>query len=70
MTGSLTGSLGANDSRRLNRSCGFANSLPSSAECAGRAIAMLIVPIQGEPGCERCLQRNLAQKRSDLGQKI
>src|SRR5580704_5674247 len=61
MTG-RAGSFGANVSRLLNRNCGFANSQPSSAPCAERAIAMLIIPIHGEAGCDRCLQRNLAQK--------
>jgi hypothetical protein len=66
----MTGSVGANDSRLLNRNGGFANSQPSSAPCAGRAIAMLIIPVQGEAGCGRCLQRNLAQKRRNPGRKI
>jgi hypothetical protein len=62
MAGSLVAvSLGANVSRLLNRNCGFANSQPS-APCAERAIAMFIIPIHGEAGCDRCLQRNLAQK--------
>ena len=47
-------SLGANVSRLLNRNCGFANSQPS-APCAERAIAMLIIPIHGEAGCETLL---------------
>jgi hypothetical protein len=63
MAGSLmASSLEGNVSRLLNRNCGFANSLPSSKPCAERAIAMLIIPIHGEAGCDRSLQRNLAQK--------
>jgi hypothetical protein len=68
MAGSLRASslvahrLGANVGRLLNRNCGFASTLPSSAPCAERAIAMLIIPIHGEASCDRCLQRNLAQK--------
>jgi hypothetical protein len=57
-------------SKLLNRNRGFANTLPSSAPCAERAIAMLIIPIQGEAGCGRYLQRNLAQKRGHPGRKI
>jgi hypothetical protein len=63
MAGSLMASgLAANAGRLLNHNCGFANSLPSSAPCAERAIAMLIIPVHGEAGCDHCLQRNLAQK--------
>ena len=58
----MAGGFGANASRLLNRNCGFANSQPSSAPCAERAIAMLIIPIHGEAGCDGCLQQNLAQK--------
>ena len=65
MTG-RAGSFGANVSRLLNRNCGFANSQPSSAPCAERAIAMLIIPIHGEAGCDRCLQRNLAQESAAI----
>jgi hypothetical protein len=62
MASSLRASgLAANAGRLLNRNCGFANSQPS-APCAERAIAMLIIPIHGEAGCDRCVQRNLAQK--------
>jgi hypothetical protein len=66
----MTESLGAKGSGLLDRDCGFTNSRPSSAPCAGRAIAMLIIPIQGEAGCDRYLQRNLAQRRRNPGQKI
>jgi hypothetical protein len=66
----MTGSLGDKSSRPLNRNCGFAGSQPSSAPCAERTIAMLIIPIQGEAGCGRRLQRNLAHKRGNPEQKI
>jgi hypothetical protein len=57
----MADNLGINVSRLLNRNCGFANSQPS-APCAERAIAMLIIPVHGEAGCDLSLQRNLAQK--------
>jgi len=58
----MAGNLGDKGSRLLNRNCGFAISQPSSAPCAERAIAMLIILVHGEAGCDSCLQRNLAQK--------
>jgi hypothetical protein len=66
----MTGSLGDKGSKLPNRNRGFANSQPLSAPCAEPTIAMLFIPIQGEAGCGRRLQRNLAQKRSDPEQKI
>ncbi len=44
-TAEMTGSLGDKGSKLLNRNRGFANSEPSSAPCAERTIAMLIIPI-------------------------
>ncbi len=44
-TAEMTGSLGDKGSKLLNRNRGFANSEPSSAQCAERTIAMLIIPI-------------------------
>jgi hypothetical protein len=54
----------------LTRNRVVANSQQSSTQYAGRAIAMLIIPIQGEAGCGHCLQRNLAQKRAHHERKI
>jgi hypothetical protein len=62
--------FGNNDGRRFTRNCVVANSQQSSTQYAGRAIAMLIIPIQGEAGCGHCLQRNLAQKRAHHERKI
>ena len=57
------------DSGPFSRNCAFTNSQQSPAH-AGCAIAMLFIPIRGESGCCRCLQRNLAQKRVNHGRKI
>jgi hypothetical protein len=62
----MAGSFAGNDSKPLGRNCGFANSQPSFAQCAGCAIAMLIIPISR--GC--CLQRNLAHERCNHGREI
>jgi hypothetical protein len=66
----MTDSLGNRGDWPPDRNRGFANSNPSAAECARCAIAMLIIPIQGEAGCGRRLQRNLAHKHGNPGLKI
>jgi len=44
-------SLGATDFGPLSRSRLFASSTQTPAQCAESAIAMPIIPIQGEAGC-------------------
>jgi hypothetical protein len=66
----MVGSFGGNDSRPFRRNRVFANSQQSSAQCAGCAIAMLIIPISRRGRLRLlCLQRNLAQERCNHAQE-
>jgi hypothetical protein len=63
-------SFGALDDSQLGRSCVFAAWWKSSAQCAGLAIAMLLVPVSGEAVATAVRNEISRQKRGDPGWKI
>jgi hypothetical protein len=63
-------SFGAHHDRLFRRRCAFAVSRQSSIQCAGLAIAMLLVPYQSEGSCDGFRNEISRQKRGDLEWKI
>ena len=62
--------FGANADRTMGRRRVFADPWQSSAQCAGLAIAMLLVPYQSEGSCDGFRNEISRQKRGDLEWKI